>query len=145
MPTLVPFSELTTSQLYHLLKLRQDVFILEQQCLYPDIDGIDPESLHCLWETDGQLDGYIRVIPEPDQARIGRVVLRESARGTGLAGKLMAEVVRLCEERFPEQDQVLSAQAHLVGFYGRFGFVEESEEYLEDGIPHVDMRKTAAS
>ncbi|WP_110187106.1 GNAT family N-acetyltransferase [Pokkaliibacter plantistimulans] len=134
------FDQLSPLQLYRLLALRQQVFVLEQQCLYADIDGVDPECLHLLYTGEQEaVLGYLRVIPG-DTVRIGRVVVAEQARGSGLAGRMMVSALDYIRQHCAQHEVALSAQAHLTAFYGRYGFVAVSGEYLEDGIPHVDMR-----
>ena len=140
----LPFHALSLQQLHDLLRLRADVFVVEQQCVYPDVDGRDPEALHLLGLTDaGLLVAYARIIPSPleKQVRIGRVVVLPSARGLGLAHRIMQEAGRVIEERFRDHRAVLSAQAHLQGLYAAHGFRTVSAVYELDGIPHVDMTR----
>lgn len=138
-----PFDELTARQVHNLLRLRQDVFMLEQQCLFPEIDGKDLEALHFLLLTeDGQAAAALRVFladGEGQGSRIGRVVVSKTWRGKQLGGYLMAEAMRKISECRPGQPVHLSAQAHLEAFYAGFGFRTNSELYLEDGIEHIDM------
>jgi ElaA protein len=134
------FDELTTGTLYALLRLRVDVFVVEQRCPYPELDGrdIEPGTRH-LWTTrDGVPVGYLRILAEPDGgARIGRVCVAKSERGTGLARRLMVAAL----DRLGEQPTTLHAQKHLTGFYASFGFTPDGPGYVEDGIPHVPMRR----
>jgi len=135
------FAELDTLTLYALLKLRVDVFVVEQKCAYPELDGRDtePQTRH-LWTTDeaGAVTGYLRIVTEPDgTARIGRVAVAPHARGTGLAGRLMLDAL----EYLGDRPCVLDAQTYLSGFYARLGFAVTGPEFLEDGIPHVPMRR----
>ncbi|HLT09312.1 MAG TPA: GNAT family N-acetyltransferase [Micromonosporaceae bacterium] len=142
-PNVASFAELDTRTLHDLLKLRCDVFVVEQQCPYPDIDGrdIDPDTSH-LWfadETTGEPVAYLRIVREADgTARIGRVCTAAKARGAGLAGRLMATALELVG---PEPECVLDAQSYLVDFYAGFGFAVAGPEYVEDGIPHTPMRR----
>jgi ElaA protein len=133
------FVELTATELYALLKLRVDVFVVEQDCPYPELDGRDtePDTLHVWCADGGRPLAYLRVLDDGGVARIGRVVTDPGARGGGLAGRLVAEALELVGER----ECVLDAQAHLTGFYGRYGFEVVGAEFLEDGIPHVPMRR----
>jgi len=137
--------QMSPLDVHDLLKLRQDVFVIEQTSLYQDIDGKDPEALHLLVRdtASGALVGTVRVTEDADapKARIGRVVIAPSARGTGLGRKLMLAGIEKVEEILPEGVIDLSAQAHLESFYCSLGFAAVSEEYLEDGIPHVDMTR----
>lgn len=135
------FTDLDAVTLYALLKLRIDVFVVEQKCAYPELDGRDTErTTRHLWTTDetGVVTGYLRILAEPDgTARIGRVAVAPSARGTGLAGRLMLDALGQLGDR----PCVLDAQTYLSGFYERLGFTVTGPEFLEDGIPHVPMRR----
>jgi ElaA protein len=134
------FTELDVATLYELLRLRVEIFVVEQKCAYPELDGRDtePETVH-LWAADrGEVVGYLRILVEPDgSARIGRVAVVPPARGTGLAGRLMVEAL----EHIAGRPCVLDAQTYLAGFYSRLGFTVTGPEFLEDGIPHVPMRR----
>ena len=137
-------SELSTSQLYQLLALRNAVFIVEQKCPYLDIDGADltGDNRHLLGIIDNRLVAYARILvpQEADQpVKIGRVIISGEARGLNLGSRLMEQALDSCERHWPQRPIFLSAQAHLQRFYGRLGFVAVSDEYLEDDIPHVDM------
>jgi ElaA protein len=134
----VAADQLTVHQLYALLRLRVDVFVVEQECPYPEIDGRDllPGTRH-LWidGTDG-VGAYLRVLDEPRGARrIGRVCTALDARGQGLGARLMAAAL----ESVGDVDCVLDSQTYAKGFYAKFGFEPEGEEFLEDGIPHITM------
>ncbi|GGA80383.1 GNAT family acetyltransferase [Brucella endophytica] len=137
--------ELAPRDLYAVLKLRVDVFVVEQKCPYPELDGKDLDALHLRVLDDGALAAYLRILPPSGEgsARIGRVIVAPSHRGRRLGETIMREAVVYCRERFHDRDIEISAQSHLHGFYGSFGFVPVSEEYLEDGIPHIDMRLAA--
>jgi ElaA protein len=134
-------ADLDADDLYRILRLRVDVFVVEQQCAYQELDGRDLESgTRHLWidSADGEVLGYLRLLDDSDgTVRIGRVCTARAARGMGLGRKLMraavAEVQRV--------RSVLSAQVAAVEFYRSFGFAEIGEEYLEDGIPHIDMHR----
>ncbi|XVU23993.1 GNAT family N-acetyltransferase [Actinoplanes sp. CA-054009] len=133
------FRDLDTTTLYAILKLRADVFITEQQCPYGELDGRDdePGTRHLWFSRDGEIRTYLRILDDGDVQRIGRVVTAKSARGIGLAGRLMTEALAVIGNR----PSVLDAQAHLVNFYAKFGYEPTGPEYLEDGIPHVPMRR----
>lgn len=136
------FAELDAATLYALLRLRVDVFVVEQACAYPELDGRDTEpGTRHLWLTAaGVTTGYLRLLDDPDGVvRIGRVVVAPSARGAGVAGRLMAAALAEAGER----PAVLDAQAHLARLYERHGFAVTGPEYLEDGIPHVPMARPA--
>lgn len=141
------FEGLTTKTLYEVLQLRQRVFVLEQNCPYLDADGLDQQSWHLLGRPEGgphagELLLYLRVV-DPGlkyaEPSIGRVISSEKLRGTGMGRVMMAEAVRRCDEAYPGQANRISAQAHLVKFYGEFGFEPLGEIYLEDDIPHQEM------
>ncbi|MEU7653949.1 GNAT family N-acetyltransferase [Micromonospora taraxaci] len=136
------FADLDTHTFHDLLKLRIDVFVVEQNCPYPELDGrdVEPGTRH-LWLTDGGAPlAYLRILADPDgTARIGRVVVAPEARGGGHAGRLMTAALEVVGDR----PSVLDAQSHLVGFYRRHGFAVSGPEYVEDGIPHTPMRRDA--
>ncbi|MCU1687566.1 MAG: hypothetical protein JWQ81_8305 [Amycolatopsis sp.] len=126
---------LTAAQVHAILKLRVDVFVVEQKCPYPEIDGCDllPSTRH-FW-VDG-FGSYLRILAESDGAgRIGRVCTAADARGRGLAARLMQAAL----ETGPERAWVLDAQTYAQGFYAKFGFRPEGEPFDEDGIPHITM------
>lgn len=133
------FDELTTTELHDLARLRQDVFVVEQECAYADLDGRDtePETVHVLGYDADRLVAVARVLRDPDAWRIGRVALAKDVRGTGLSTPLVAACVEACAG---EVDVVLDAQSPLTGFYAGFGFEVDGAEFLDDGIPHVPMR-----
>ena len=138
------FDDLTNAQLYELLKLRQDIFILEQQCFYSDLDDQDQISFHLLGRVDDRLVAYLRVIPKSidgvDYMVIGRVLTDASQRGAGTGRAMMHETMSYLAEHFKDKPVQLSAQQYLTDFYASFGFKAISEPYDEDGIMHLDMR-----
>ncbi len=136
------FVDLTASEVYDVARLRQDVFVVEQACAYPDLDGRDtePGTAHVLMSDRKDLLGYARVLQDPGAWRIGRVVLAPAARGQGLADGLMQAALDHCSAADPSRDVVLDAQTPLAGWYAGFGFVVDGPEFLEDGIPHTPMR-----
>ncbi|WP_279482852.1 GNAT family N-acetyltransferase [Aureimonas sp. SK2] len=138
---------MTGPEVHDLLRLRQDVFVVEQACAFPEIDGRDREALHLRAFRDGALAGTLRVFAPGagSRARIGRIATGRAFRGGGLGHRLMQEALRLCAERWPEAAVDLSAQSHLETFYAVHGFVTISSPYLEDGIPHLDMRRESAA
>ncbi|MFG2166423.1 GNAT family N-acetyltransferase [Micromonospora chersina] len=137
---LASFDELDARTFHDLLRLRIDVFVVEQSCPYPELDGrdVEPGTRH-LWLTrDGDVVAYLRILADPDgTARIGRVVVAPAARGAGLAGALMTEALAVVGGR----PCVLEAQTHLVDFYAGHGFAVSGPGYVEDGIPHTPMRR----
>jgi len=141
-----PFAGLTAAQLYGMLHLRQEVFVVEQRCIYLDADGLDTQCLHCWGSTlAGDLAAYARVVPPGhgfDGPAIGRVIVAPAWRASGLGGVLMGKAIELTRGQFPGQAVWISAQAHLQAFYTRLGFTPTSEPYDDEGIPHLDMRLT---
>ncbi|MGK7389090.1 MAG: GNAT family N-acetyltransferase [Candidatus Cyclobacteriaceae bacterium M2_1C_046] len=139
---LKPFNELTLQQLYDILKLRNEVFIVEQNCPYQDIDNKDQQSLHLMHYEGEKLMAYLRIIRYPSDA-IGRVIVHQDKRGKGLARKIMLEAMKFFKQESVTNDNPkvikLQAQTYLLDFYKSLGFVPVSEVYLEDNIPHVDM------
>ena len=137
------FDELTARELYDVLKLRQDVFVIEQTCIYPDMDGCDFVCHHALLRNKaGELIGYLRILPPGqtfDTVAIGRVLVREDARGLGAARQLMTEALNFIRDTLMQRQVKLSAQQYLIKFYESLGFAAISEGYVEDGIPHIDM------
>lgn len=138
--------DLSVQQLYALLALRCEVFVVEQNCPYQDVDGQDllAENRHLLGMHGDQLVAYARILSPMDAAspvKIGRVIVSDKARGISLGNRLMEQALTCCQQHWPDRTLFLSAQAHLQTFYGRHGFMAVSAEYLEDAIPHVDMQK----
>jgi ElaA protein len=135
------FRDIEIGTFYAILKLRSDVFVVEQECAYADLDGRDdePGTRHLWIERDGRVRAYLRVLDDGDAQRIGRVVTAKEARGGGLAGRLVSEALTIIGNR-PSR---LDAQAHLAGFYASFGYDPAGPEFLEDGIPHVPMVRGA--
>jgi ElaA protein len=135
------FADLDTTTLYRLLKLRVDVFVVEQECAYPELDGRDTEAgtLHVWAERDGEITGYLRILDDGPHRRIGRVLTAKTARGGGLGARLMEQALQAIGDR----PSVLDAQSHLIQFYERFGYVQSGPAYVEDGIPHTPMQRSA--
>ena len=140
------FAGLTAAELYQALQTRQDVFILEQMCLYPDMDGLDQDAHHLLgWRViDGKrrLAAYMRVLAPGAkyvEMSLGRVVTAPVARGTGIGRELLAEGIAHAQRQHPGHRIRIGAQQHLENFYASYGFVTVSEPYDEDGIMHIDM------
>jgi ElaA protein len=137
--TAQPFDALGPRLAYELLRLRQDVFVVEQACPYPDLDGRDLEedTRHVVLQDDDVLLGCARVLDDGDVWRIGRLALRPDARGRGLADHLMTTALEVSKGR----PVVLDAQSPLRSWYAGFGFEVVGPEFLEDGIPHLPMRR----
>nr|WP_315479125.1 GNAT family N-acetyltransferase [uncultured Rhodoferax sp.] len=177
----LPFDALSREQLYALLRLRSEVFVVEQNCVFQDMDGLDDQAMHLLGvrasadsapcpppalrapplptqsplppELPGALAGkgaqelvaYVRCFPKGitfDEASIGRVVTRQSARGGGLGHVLMVEAIRALQQQWGAQPIRIGAQAHLKSFYERHGFADVGKPYVEDGIDHIEMVRT---
>ena len=138
------FNELTTNELYDLLQLRSEVFVVEQDCVYQDLDGKDQKALHVIGTKNDKIVAYTRIFKAGDylaQASIGRVVVKDDERKHGYGYDIMNASIKAVEENFQETSIALSAQTYLKQFYNSLGFVEKGGEYLEDGIPHVMMVK----
>ena len=143
----LPFAALSADTLYRLLRLRSEVFVVEQNCVFLDLDGLDQQCLHVLGEVvdaDGtvHLHASTRLVPPGlafAEASIGRVVTAPAARGGGIGHALMAESLRLLESLWGPQPIRIGAQAHLEAFYNRHGFVSDNKPYIEDGIPQLEM------
>ncbi|MEM9609726.1 MAG: GNAT family N-acetyltransferase [Actinomycetota bacterium] len=134
-----PIDDLAPRLLHELLRLRVDVFVVEQECAYPELDtrDVEPGAVHLWTEADdGSVAAVARLLDDGDERRIGRIATRTDQRGAGLAARLIDVAIERSEGPW-----VLDAQAHLAGWYERFGFVAEGHEFLEDGIPHVTMRR----
>jgi ElaA protein len=138
------FNILTASELYDLLQLRQNVFIVEQHCPYTDLDGVDQLSYHLMLHQNNICMAYARIIPPGvlyDEASIGRVVTHIEARRTGLGKRLFERALKETENLFGQQPIRIMAQSYLTKFYESFGFSVVSDEFLEDNIPHYYMIK----
>jgi len=138
------FTALSTSELYDLLQLRSEVFIVEQNCVYQDIDGKDRKALHLIGEYDSKIVAYARLFQAGDyfeEASIGRVVVGMNYRDKKWGHDLMREAIAGIEAHFKTTKITISAQLYLQKFYESHGFVKTSETYLEDDIPHIQMKK----
>lgn len=136
------FSELTSNELYDILQLRSEIFVVEQDCVYNDLDGHDKDAVHQFLKKDGEIIAYSRLLKPGSRFSdfsIGRVVVKQSERGTGLGIRMMTEAKRYIIENWKAQKIKISAQKYLRKFYEDLEFVVISEEYLEDGIPHYGM------
>lgn len=141
--TLKKFSELSVNDLYALLQLRNNVFVVEQNCPYPDTDDKDQKAMHLLIWEGSELTAYARILSPGvsyPEASIGRVVTSGNHRGKGLGKILMERCIQETQNLYPQQEIVISAQAHLDKFYSDLGFKAEGEVYPEDDIPHQKMR-----
>lgn len=139
-------TDLSKEQLYAILKLRSEVFVVEQQCWYQDVDGLDlsGDTCHLMAWQDDELVAYLRLIDPIQQdgdVTIGRVVTAPSVRSRGMGHQLMTQALEHAEKKWPDQPIYLAAQAHLQGYYSRYGFNPVGEVYMEDEIPHIGMRR----
>lgn len=144
----LPFCQINSEDLYQMLKLRSEVFVLEQQCAYLDLDGLDQQAHHVFRKSSGnQIMSYARilppVLPNNQYSSIGRVVVAPSHRHKNLGRDLMLAAVAFTENLFPNHPIQISAQTYLTQFYQSLGFVNTGHFYLEDDIPHQEMRYKA--
>ncbi|MDC9722027.1 MAG: GNAT family N-acetyltransferase [Urechidicola sp.] len=141
-PTIKVFSELTTTELYQILRLRSEVFVVEQDCVYQDIDDKDQQAIHLFISDEKEVIAYTRLFAPGlyfDTASIGRVVVSLKHRKGSLGHQIMDASVKVVQQKFNTSKITISAQTYLKKFYESHGFVKEGNEYLEDGIPHIKM------
>ena len=132
------FRELTAGELYEILRSRSEIFVVEQKCIYQDLDGMDDKALHVFCEEDGRVTACLRAfMRDAETAQMGRVLTLK--HGTGLGGELLKRGVREIRERMEPKRIYIEAQTYAIGYYEREGFRVCSEEFPEDGIPHVRM------
>jgi ElaA protein len=139
-----PFDELTPAQLYAILRLRNEVFVVEQNCVFQDADNKDPHCNHLMLFNEDELMAYARIVPAGiayEEMSIGRVVTSPKARGTGAGRVLMTKAIELCYEILGAGPIRIGAQCYIKAFYASLGFVETGEPYDEDGILHIEMIK----
>jgi ElaA protein len=139
------FSELNTSELYQILQLRSEVFVVEQDCVYQDLDFKDQKALHVIGIKKDKIIAYTRVFGPGDyfkEASIGRVVVDVKERKFGYGHDLMKASIKAIQDKFNTLEITISAQVYLRKFYESHGFKKIGDEYLEDGIPHIEMLKT---
>jgi len=142
--TIKKFDELTLDELYNILQLRNEVFIVEQNCVYNDTDGKDRPAWHLMAIEGDKLVAYTRILPPGvsyNDPAIGRVVTSSSKRRSGLGRELMKRSIEACEKLFGKSSITLSAQVYLQSFYESLGFIVVGAEYLDDGIPHIKMSR----
>ena len=135
------FTELTTKELYAILRARQDVFVVEQNCPFPEIDGKDLDAYHLWFEENGEILAYARVLDRGvsfETPAVGRVI--SIRRREGLGSRILSEGIRIAREKYSAEAVMLEAQVYARKLYEKQGFVQVSEEFLEDGIPHIIMR-----
>ncbi len=134
-------SQFTPEHLYSALKLRQEIFIIEQDCIYPDIDELDPHSEHLLLLIENELIGYLRIVPAGkkfEEVSLGRIIINASHRGLGMGRSLVKRGIKSVLENGYDSIRI-EAQSHLENFYYELGFKTTSKPYDVDGIPHVEM------
>ena len=138
------FEELSKLELYKILRLRAEVFIVEQDCVYQDVDDKDQKALHVILKKSEEIIGYTRLFWPGDyfkEASIGRVVISKKERNNNYGSELMKASILAISEKMKEKKIKISAQTYLKNFYNNLGFLESGKEYLEDGIPHIVMFK----
>lgn len=138
------FSELSLSELYQILQLRSEVFVVEQNCVYQDIDGKDEKALHLIGTFENEVVAYVRIFKPGDyfeEASIGRVVVKQTYRDRKWGYELMQEAIAATKSELNETKITISAQLYLQKFYESLGFVQTSEVYLEDDIEHIEMKR----
>ncbi len=137
------FDALSANELYNILRLRSEIFVVEQNCIYQDIDNKDQKAFHFFTEKKGKIIAYTRLFKPGDyykEAAIGRVIVCNTCRGTGLGHKLIEQSIIKTRELFGENRSIkIGAQTYLKSFYEKHGFKKISKKYLEDGIPHIHM------
>lgn len=142
------FGQLGKRELFEIVRLRQDIFIVEQQCIYRDLDGLDEGSFHMRAYHNGDLAAYQRLLPPGlsyPESSIGRILVSPALRGKQLGRELVERGVDYNRNHWPDSDIRIGAQAHLSDFYSSVGFVIAGDEYLDDGIPHIEMLLSAQS
>ena len=139
------FEQLSKQELYQILQLRAEVFVVEQNCPYQDLDELDFDSIHVCGYLDEELVAYSRLTQPGSKysgASIGRVITKKVIRSSGAGKALMSKAINECREQWKEESIFISAQERLKKFYQALGFIINSEPYLEDGIPHIEMKLT---
>ena len=138
------FNELSVEELYNILQLRSETFVVEQNCVYQDMDDKDQKALHVLGKKNNKIIAYTRIFKPGDYfdiSSIGRVIVAKSERQYGYGYDIMNASINAIKQNFNESKIKLSAQCYLKKFYNNLGFIEVGEEYLEDDIPHIEMKR----
>ena len=138
------WEELNKKNLHEILQIRSEVFIVEQKCVYQDIDNKDPKAIHLYGKIKNKIVAYSRIFNEGDfykEISFGRALVLKNQRGKGLGNELVQKSIEIIKGNWPNKKVKISAQAHLNNFYKKHGFIEKGKEYLEDGIPHVSMER----
>lgn len=136
------FNELTNEELYAILKIRVDIFVVEQECPYPELDNFDQQAIHYFLKINGEIAANVRILPSGckyEDVSIGRVLVAEKFRDRGYAGQMMQRAIDYIVNEWKETRIKLQGQEYLKNFYSNLGFKRVSDIYLEDDIPHVDM------
>lgn len=136
------FNELTNEELYQILQARTDIFVVEQNCPYPELDNFDQVSIHYFLKINSDIAAYVRILPSNSKYKevsIGRVLVVKQFRGSGYAQAIMQKAVDYIVNELNEKRIKMQAQVYLKKFYSSFGFSQQSASYLEDNIPHIDM------
>lgn len=136
------FKELSVEEIYKILALRNEIFIVEQECAYLDCDDKDLNLYHLFSEENGEIIAYLRILEKGvsyDEISIGRVAVKKNYRGKGISREMLLKAIDFVENNLNEDTIKIQAQAYLLNFYSSLGFKAVSEEYLEDNIPHIDM------
>ena len=139
------FNELSTHELYVILQLRSEVFVVEQDCVYQDLDNKDQDAFHVLGVLDNEIVAYARIFKPGDyflESSIGRIVVKKEFRKFQYGYQLVQNSIQFIENNLQQNTILISAQSYLTKFYNSLGFIRVGEEYLEDGIPHIKMLKT---
>ena len=139
------FNELSIQELYVILQLRSEVFVVEQDCVYQDLDNKDQNAYHVLGVLDNEIVAYARIFKPGDyflESSIGRIVVKKEFRKFQYGYKLVENSIQFIENNLQQNTILISAQSYLTKFYNSLGFIRVGEEYLEDGIPHIKMLKT---
>lgn len=131
------FEELDINELYEILKLRVDVFVVEQSCPYPEIDGIDKDAFHIFGKEDGEIRAYARIYKEDGEVHLGRVISKN--RGQGLGRLILNKAIKAACQKYHAEKIIIEAQTYAKEFYQKVGFEQRSEVFLLDGIEHVMM------
>ncbi len=143
--TIKRFNELSTHELYVILQLRSEIFVVEQDCVYQDLDNKDQNAYHVLGVLDTKIVAYARIFKPGDyflESSIGRIVVKKEFRKFQYGYKLVENSIQFIENNLQQNTILISAQSYLTKFYNSLGFIRVGEEYLEDGIPHIKMLKT---
>lgn len=136
------FNELSIEELYKILKIRNEVFVVEQKCPYQDCDNKDKNSYHLYLEDSGEIASYLRILEKGisyDEVSIGRVLVNESYRNNGIAREMMTKAITFIKKDLKQTKIRISGQLYLIDFYKSLGFEQVSKQYLEDEIPHIEM------